>query len=175
MFHWAFTFTIITVSKRCVWVLHELTQKNFMGWISLCKLMLNSNKIDPFLKRVVTGDEKWITYNNIKRKGVSVESRWAGANVGQARTDVQESFAMCLVGLVGNHLLWVSASYHNFSSSQHNLCMGDGRGYHTILLIFSVYEGVLERLVLSMFFCCNSSYLWDMDIKLIRGGIASTL
>ncbi|XP_012058558.1 PREDICTED: histone-lysine N-methyltransferase SETMAR-like [Atta cephalotes] len=29
---------------------------------------LNRNKIDPFLKRIVTGDEKWVTYDNVKRK-----------------------------------------------------------------------------------------------------------
>jgi len=23
---------------------------------------------DPFLKRMITGDEKWIVYNNVKRK-----------------------------------------------------------------------------------------------------------
>ncbi|KAL7724126.1 hypothetical protein ACLKA6_008560 [Drosophila palustris] len=39
--------------KLDVWVPHDLTQKN---------------KIDPFLKRMVTGDEKWVTYDNVKRK-----------------------------------------------------------------------------------------------------------
>ena len=33
-----------------------------------CESLLNRNKIDPFLKRTVTGDEKWITYDNVKRK-----------------------------------------------------------------------------------------------------------
>ena len=28
----------------------------------------NRNKIDPFLKLMVTGDEKWVTYDNVKRK-----------------------------------------------------------------------------------------------------------
>lgn len=27
---------------------------------------LYCNKIDPFLKRTVTRDEKWVTYNNVK-------------------------------------------------------------------------------------------------------------
>ena len=26
------------------------------------------NIIDPFWKRMVTGDEKWVTYDNVKRK-----------------------------------------------------------------------------------------------------------
>ena len=33
-----------------------------------CELLLNRNKIDPFLKRMVTGDEKSVTYDNVKRK-----------------------------------------------------------------------------------------------------------
>ena len=33
-----------------------------------CESLLNRNKIDPFLKWMVTGDEKWVTYDNVKRK-----------------------------------------------------------------------------------------------------------
>ena len=33
-----------------------------------CESLLNRNKIDQFLKRMVTGDEKWVTYDNVKRK-----------------------------------------------------------------------------------------------------------
>ena len=39
--------------KLDVWVPHELTQKNLMDRISICESLLNRNKIDPFLKRVV--------------------------------------------------------------------------------------------------------------------------
>ena len=49
--------------KLDVWVPHELTQKNLMDRISICESLLNRNKSDPFLKRLVTGDEKWITYD----------------------------------------------------------------------------------------------------------------
>ncbi|QQP53934.1 Putative DD34D transposase, partial [Caligus rogercresseyi] len=54
--------------KLDVWVPHELTQKNLIDRISICYSLLNCNKIDPFLKRIVTGDEKWVTYENVKRK-----------------------------------------------------------------------------------------------------------
>lgn len=33
-----------------------------------CTSLLARNKIEPFLNRMLTGDEKWITYNNIVRK-----------------------------------------------------------------------------------------------------------
>ena len=39
-----------------------------MDRISICESLLNRNKIDPFLKRMITGDEKWVTYDNVKRK-----------------------------------------------------------------------------------------------------------
>ncbi|XP_054015895.1 histone-lysine N-methyltransferase SETMAR-like, partial [Hylaeus anthracinus] len=51
--------------KLDVWVPHELTQKNIMDRISICEALAKRNEIDPFLKRMVTGDEKWVTYDNI--------------------------------------------------------------------------------------------------------------
>ncbi|XP_055635142.1 histone-lysine N-methyltransferase SETMAR-like [Toxorhynchites rutilus septentrionalis] len=54
--------------KLDVWVPHTLTQKNIFDRIDACESLLNRNKIDPFPKRMVTGDEKWVTYDNVKRK-----------------------------------------------------------------------------------------------------------
>ncbi|XP_073968985.1 histone-lysine N-methyltransferase SETMAR-like [Rhodnius prolixus] len=45
-----------------------LTPKNMMDRISICEALAKRNEIDPFLKRMVTGDEKWVTYDNIVRK-----------------------------------------------------------------------------------------------------------
>ncbi|GFU70822.1 mariner transposase [Trichonephila clavipes] len=39
-----------------------------MDRISICEALTKQNEIDPFLKRMVTGDEKWVTYDNIVRK-----------------------------------------------------------------------------------------------------------
>lgn len=39
-----------------------------MDPICISDSLLKRNKNDPFLKRLVTGDEKWIIYNNVKRK-----------------------------------------------------------------------------------------------------------
>lgn len=39
-----------------------------MNRIEICELLLRWNKSESFLKRLVTGDEKWVVYNNIKRK-----------------------------------------------------------------------------------------------------------
>ncbi|GFX14611.1 mariner transposase [Trichonephila clavipes] len=36
--------------------------------ISIYKALAKWNEIDPFLKRMVTGDKKWVTHDNIVRK-----------------------------------------------------------------------------------------------------------
>ena len=39
-----------------------------MDQIFIYEALAKRNEIDPFLKRMVTGDGKWITYDNIVRK-----------------------------------------------------------------------------------------------------------
>ena len=54
------------VNRFEVWVLHQLTKSHLLNRISMCDLLLQRNKKDPFLKRSVT--ETWILYENITRK-----------------------------------------------------------------------------------------------------------
>ncbi|GFY04480.1 histonelysine Nmethyltransferase SETMARlike [Trichonephila clavipes] len=51
--------------KLHVWVQHQLTPKNMMDRISLCEALAKRNEIDPFLKRMVTGDEKCVCVGHI--------------------------------------------------------------------------------------------------------------
>ncbi|KAG5309403.1 SETMR methyltransferase, partial [Acromyrmex insinuator] len=51
--------------KFDVWVSHELTQRNLIDRISISETLLKRNEIDPFLKQIITGDEKWVKYKNI--------------------------------------------------------------------------------------------------------------
>ncbi|XP_032679751.1 histone-lysine N-methyltransferase SETMAR-like [Odontomachus brunneus] len=53
--------------KLDVWVPHELSIKNMIDRINICDTLLKRNEIEPFLKRMITG-EKWITYDNRTRK-----------------------------------------------------------------------------------------------------------
>jgi len=39
-----------------------------MDRISICDLLLKRNENCPFLKWMITGDEKWIVHNNVQRK-----------------------------------------------------------------------------------------------------------
>ncbi|GFV34760.1 histone-lysine N-methyltransferase SETMAR [Trichonephila clavipes] len=49
--------------KLDVWVQHQLTPKNMMDRISICEALAKHNEINPFLKQMVTGDEKRVTYD----------------------------------------------------------------------------------------------------------------
>lgn len=56
------------VCRYDIWVPHELSERNIMDRISICDSLLKRNNVVPFLKRMITGDEKWIVYDNVKRK-----------------------------------------------------------------------------------------------------------
>nr|AAP51092.1 transposase [Forficula auricularia] len=56
------------VQKLDTWVPHELKETHLTQRINICDLLKKRNENDPFLKRLITGDEKWVVYNNIKRK-----------------------------------------------------------------------------------------------------------
>ena len=56
------------VSSLDVWVPHKLTEENLANRMSICNSLLKRHESDPFLIRIVTGDEKWIIYDNIVRK-----------------------------------------------------------------------------------------------------------
>ncbi|GFV72868.1 histone-lysine N-methyltransferase SETMAR [Trichonephila clavipes] len=54
--------------KLEVWEQHQLTPINIIGRISIYKVLSKRNEINAFLKWMVTGDEKWVTYDNIVGK-----------------------------------------------------------------------------------------------------------
>ncbi|KAK2580003.1 hypothetical protein KPH14_010768 [Odynerus spinipes] len=56
------------VKKLDIWVPHELKEIHLTQRINICDTHFKRNAIDPFLKRIITGDEKWVVYNNINRK-----------------------------------------------------------------------------------------------------------
>ena len=43
-------------------------KKSLFDRVSICESLLHRNKLDSLLDRLVTGDEKWIINDNIKRK-----------------------------------------------------------------------------------------------------------
>lgn len=53
---------------RILWCWHELRRKNLIDRIFIRESLLNRNKFDPFLKRMVTCNGKWIAYGKVTRK-----------------------------------------------------------------------------------------------------------
>lgn len=56
------------VKKLDIWVPHELKEIHLTNRFNVCDMHLKRNEYDPFLKQIITGDEKWIVYNNVNRK-----------------------------------------------------------------------------------------------------------
>ncbi|GFU72310.1 histone-lysine N-methyltransferase SETMAR [Trichonephila clavipes] len=52
----------------------QLTPKFMRDQISISEALVKRNEIDPFLKRMVTGDEKWFTYDFFGGKTIVVKA-----------------------------------------------------------------------------------------------------
>ena len=56
------------VNQFDIWVPHKLNEIQLTKRISICDSLLKRNETDQFLKRIITGDEKWVAYDNAVRK-----------------------------------------------------------------------------------------------------------
>ena len=56
------------IQKQENWVPHDLKPRDVERRFSMSDMLLERHKKKSFLHRVVTGDEKWIHYDNPKRK-----------------------------------------------------------------------------------------------------------
>jgi len=55
------------VQKLGNWLPHELTERAIANRLTMSELLLQRQKRKSFLHRIITGDEKWIYYDNPKR------------------------------------------------------------------------------------------------------------
>lgn len=56
------------IQKLGVWVPHELSPANKDNRVSVCTSLITRQQNAPFLDRLITGDEKWVLYINVRRK-----------------------------------------------------------------------------------------------------------
>jgi len=56
------------ISKCGIWVPHQLNANQLLQRTTVCTSLLARLSVDPFISRIVTGDEKWVLYNNVQRK-----------------------------------------------------------------------------------------------------------
>lgn len=57
------------IKKMDKWVPHELKENHKLRRMEVSSSLLSRNKIDPFLHRIITTDEKWVLFDNRKRSG----------------------------------------------------------------------------------------------------------
>ncbi|XP_055309127.1 centrosomal protein of 290 kDa-like [Sitodiplosis mosellana] len=58
------------IRKLGKWVPHQLSEEQLQARIAICTKHLAEHKRNSFLYRIVTGDEKWVYYENPKRKNL---------------------------------------------------------------------------------------------------------
>ncbi|GFT21119.1 histone-lysine N-methyltransferase SETMAR [Trichonephila clavipes] len=68
-------------NRASVWVPHNLSEENRANRSTTCNLLLQWCNTESFLDRSITADEKWVLYDNPKRKG-----QWLSPNEPSRRT-----------------------------------------------------------------------------------------
>ena len=65
--------------------------------ISICNSLLKRNETDPFLKRIITGDEKLVVYDNVVRKRSWSKRDEPAQSTSKADIHQKKVIAECLV------------------------------------------------------------------------------
>jgi len=56
------------IQKQGNWIPYELKPRNIERRFFMCEMLLARHKRKSFLHRIVIGDEKWILYDNAKKR-----------------------------------------------------------------------------------------------------------
>ncbi|GFX88756.1 histone-lysine N-methyltransferase SETMAR [Trichonephila clavipes] len=84
------------VLQRSVWVPRELTEHNLSDRVRMCSSHLIRHNMEPFFDKLITGDEKWILYENIKRKKCYCKPGTSSATVPKPSIH-QQKILLCLL------------------------------------------------------------------------------
>ncbi|KAL6265763.1 hypothetical protein P5V15_002574 [Pogonomyrmex californicus] len=86
------------INKLGKWVPHDLNERQIENRKVTCEMLLQRHERKSFLYRIVTGDEKWIYFENPKRKKI-VAFTWRSRSINiKAKLLRQEDHALCLMG-----------------------------------------------------------------------------
>lgn len=83
------------IQKQGNWVPHELTERQEENRKTICEMLLQRQSRKGFLHRIVTGDEKWIHYDNPKRKKAWVKPGEPGPS--QPKRDIHSDKVMLCI------------------------------------------------------------------------------
>ncbi|GFV87819.1 histone-lysine N-methyltransferase SETMAR [Trichonephila clavipes] len=84
------------VLKRGDWVPYELTEKNLSDRVRMCSSHLIRHNVEPFLDKLITGDEKWIPYE--KREKTLLQTWNIISNSSKTMYTSTKSTALFVVG-----------------------------------------------------------------------------
>ncbi|GFW60645.1 histone-lysine N-methyltransferase SETMAR [Trichonephila clavipes] len=103
---------VIQKEARCLGATSINTKKHDESNFHL-RSIGKQKKIDPFLKRMVPGEEKWVTYDNIVRKRSWSKRGEAAQTLAKPELTARKGSTVYLVGLEKNHLLSVASLWPN--------------------------------------------------------------
>ena len=86
------------IQKQGNWVPYELTPRNAEPRFFTCETQLTRHKRKGFLHRIITGDEKWIHYDNPKKKKSWGPPGHASTSTGKAEHSWKKAHVLYLVG-----------------------------------------------------------------------------
>ncbi|XP_047146310.1 histone-lysine N-methyltransferase SETMAR-like [Hydra vulgaris] len=85
------------ISRAGVWVPHNLSVQNKANRSNTCNALIQQHHAEPFLDRLVTGDEKWVLYDNPKRKRQWLSPNEPARSTAKPGLHPQEGAPVCLV------------------------------------------------------------------------------
>jgi len=86
------------IQKQGNWVLYELKSKDVERRFFTCEQLIQRQQRKGFLHRIMTGDEKWILYDNPKKKKYYARSIVAmSISTSTQRPNIHEDHALYLV------------------------------------------------------------------------------
>ncbi|GBP74884.1 Mariner Mos1 transposase [Eumeta japonica] len=97
--------TMGMIQKQGYWVPYELKLRDIERRFLTCELLLERQKRKDFLHQIVTGDEKWIHFDNPKRRKSWVKPDQPSTSVAKQKIAWIQASALYLVGSEGSDLL----------------------------------------------------------------------
>jgi histone-lysine N-methyltransferase SETMAR len=85
------------------WVPHRLTENQQNRRLEVASSLLLRHLNEPFLKRIITGDEKWIFFDNTRRGGQWLDIDELPGHC--LKPDPKKGHGQCLVGSKWNNSL----------------------------------------------------------------------
>ena len=92
------------ISKLAIWVPHVLTDRNLPRHVNDCNMLIRRQRNDSLVKSIVTGDEKWVVYNNVKRKRSWSKNDEPAQTTSKPDIHQKKGYVVCLLGFQGDRL-----------------------------------------------------------------------